>query len=479
MGDPGHLPLAVSVVDGVFGEDPGDLSLAVAESIQYLCRIDPMLDRDHEAILGHLSAQGIASSQDLQRATGKSQATVSRLLAELSNRIVTLGRARATRYGLPRLIRGLPAQQPITWTDEAGTPTQIGILTFLERELVHVDLFHGLQSVGNRLPWFLQPLKVQGFLGKVNAGRLVEAGLSPDPTAWNLESTLFAALRLNDPPGAITLGDHFAREDNVDQLTYALADDTGLPAVLDLLSSDVARHLPAGSSAGGEQPKFLAVLDGERHVLVKFTPPRDLPFGKRWHDLLHAEWLALDVLAQHGVPVAKARVIESRTRTYLVSERFDRLGLHGRRHVVAIGEAHEAFVPGTYDNWHATAQALARQGRLPPVEPDRIKALLEFGRLIGNTDMHSGNLALFVELDDLARGRFTTAPVYDMLPMRWRPNPVSGGWDDYVPFEPDERSRKGPAAGPAAVFWDRLLACDAVSTEMRSMAGRMLERIRA
>lgn len=438
-----------------------------------------MVDRDHEAVLGHLVAHGIASSQDLQRATGRSQATVSRLLAGLSHRVVTLGRARATRYGLPRLIRGLPAQQPITWTDELGTPTRIGLLTFLERDLVHVDAFPGIQSVGSRLPWFLQPLKAQGFLGKVNASRLVEAGLPSDPTAWNLESTLFAALRLNDPPGAITLGDHFEREGKVDHLSYALAGDAGLAAILDRLSSDVARHLPAGSSAGGEQPKLLAVVDGERHVLVKFTPPRDTPFGKRWHDLLHAEWLALDVLAQHGVTVATTRIVESVTRTYLVGERFDRVGLHGRRHVVAIGDAHEAFVPGTYDNWHASAQALARQGRLPAVEVDRIRALLEFGRLIGNTDMHAGNLALFVELENLARGRFSTAPVYDMLPMRWRPNPENGGWDDYVPFEPDERSRKGPAAGPAAVFWERLEACKAASPEMRDVAGRMLERIRA
>lgn len=436
-----------------------------------------MLDGDHEAILGHLSAHGIASSQDLQRATGRSQATVSRLLADLSNRVVTLGRARATRYGLPRLIRGLPAQQPITWTDEAGASSQIGLLTFLERDLVHVDSPHATAGVGNRLPWFLQPLKAQGFLGKVNASRLVEAGLPPDPTTWNLESTLFAALRLSDPTGAITLGEHFGREDNVDHLTYAMADDAGLPSILDLLSSDVAKHLPAGSSAGGEQPKFLAVLGGEQHVLVKFTPPRDSPFGKRWHDLLHAEWLALDVLAHHGAPVAKARVVESKTRTYLVSERFDRLGPHGRRHVVSIGDAHEAFVPGTYDNWHATAQALARQGRLPGEQPDRIKALLEFGRLIGNTDMHSGNLALFVELEDLARGRFTAVPVYDMLPMRWRPDPLNGGWDDYVPFEPDERARKGPAVGPATVFWERLEAHNAASQELRAVAGEMLDRL--
>ncbi|MFO1297307.1 MAG: hypothetical protein U1F25_13120 [Rubrivivax sp.] len=32
-----------------------------------------------------------------------------------------------------------------------------------------------------------------------------------------------------------------------------------------------------------------------------------------------------------------------------------------------------------------------------------------------------------MEVADLARGRFTLAPVYDMLPMRWRPDLLSGG----------------------------------------------------
>jgi hypothetical protein len=437
-----------------------------------------MLDRDHEGILGYLTAHGIASSQDLQKATGKSQATVSRLLADLSNRVVTLGRARATRYGLPRLIRGLPAQQPLIWTDEAGLPTPIGLLSFLERDLVHVDSPYAGVSATPALPWFLQPLKVQGFLGKVNASRLAEAGLSPDPSAWNLESTLFAALCLDDPPGAITLGDRPAREDDGDSLAHARDDDAALVSKLDLLSSDVAKYLPAGSSAGGEQPKFLAVLNGDQHVLVKFTPPRGSPFGERWHDLLHAEWLALDVLQQWGVAVAKCRIVESRLRTYLVSRRFDRIGLHGRRHVVSIGDAHAAFAPGSYDNWHATAQALARQGRLRAIEADQVKALLEFGRLIGNTDMHAGNLALFVALEDLGRGRFSIVPVYDMLPMRWKPDPLSGGWDEYTPFEPDERSRQGPAAAPAALFWERLEAHASVSRDLRAISGEMRARIR-
>ena len=106
--------------------------------------------------------------------------------------------------------------------------------------------------------------------------------------------------------------------------------------------------LPAASSAGGEQPKFLtettAPDGGHQHLIVKFSPPRGTPFGERWHDLLHLEHLALAVLADNGVAVAPSRIVQSGERTYLVSERFDRVGMHGKRHVVPASAAHDAFV---------------------------------------------------------------------------------------------------------------------------------------
>jgi hypothetical protein len=157
-----------------------------------------------------------------------------------------------------------------------------------------------------------------------------------------------------------------------------------LPGGLDRLARDIASTLPAGSSAGGEQPKFLATLDRDRHVLVKFTPPRATPFGDRWHDLLWAEWLAGRVLQAHGFEVAQAQVVSSATRTYLVSERFDRIGTAGRRHVLSIGDVHRAFVADAYSHWAATAGELRRRGRLRPPDAQRASALLGFGRLIGN-----------------------------------------------------------------------------------------------
>ena len=432
--------------------------------------------RTHQAVLAELSARGLATSADLQAALKKSQPTVSRLLADLSSQVIALGRGRQTRYGVARPILGLPAQQPLWWVDGAGTPQRIGTLSLLgDGSVVHVDGIDFETTVRNRLPWYLAPLRPQGFLGRLLARRLAPSGLDANPESWNLEQALFAAVQLHDAPGAIVLGEPAAPGDHHPVPT----DGKRIGAVLDELASDVTRTLPAGSSAGGEQPKFLALMQSGEHVLVKFTPPRGTPFGERWHDLLHAEALAADVLASHGVPVAAGRVVETAARSYLLSPRFDRVGAAGRRHAVAVGAVHDAFIPGPYGNWAATCEALARQGRLPAAAADQARALLEFGRLIGNSDMHAGNLSLLVGLDGLAKGRFGLAPVYDMLPMRWRPDPLLGGAADYSAFEPDPVSASGPARVPAGQFWSRLSAHRAVGRELRQVAAEMARRLAA
>jgi len=431
------------------------------------------LDRDHHQILGVLAALGLVSSEELQEATGKSQPTVSRLLGELAGQVLVLGRARATRYGLPKSIHGLPSQQPVFWTGEDGAVRHIGTLSLLAQDILHVDTALVRSITRGVLPWYLVPLQAQGFLGRLLAQRLAPSGIGPDPARWSLEATLFAALQLHDAGGAISIGEPVGAQAHSPLST----DAARIPAELDALAADVARTLPAGSSAGGEQPKFLALLDNGQHVLVKFTPPRGTPFGDRWADLLQAEAVASQVLSEHGVPVARTSVVESATRTYLLSERFDRVGARGRRHIVPVGAAHGAFVADPYSNWSATCAALARQRRLSTLEADQATALLQFGRLIGNADMHSGNLALLVKTEDLAKGRFTLAPVYDMLPMRWRPDAALGGAPDYSGFELDALSTAGPARTVAQAFWTRLSGHDKVSRKLRSVAGEMAERL--
>lgn len=426
---------------------------------------------DRQLVLGALTAVGTATSSQLQAAVGKSQATTSRILSELAAQVIKIGQARAMRYALPRAIHGRPAQHALWWTDETGGTEAVGTLTYL----ANGDIYVHSQSLGDyqdsALPWYLSPLRAEGFLGRIAAKRLAALEADPDPQRWSLETQLYAALQVHDAPGAITLG---RQEGGIGPLQLPRAN---LHSALDEAAQTVAQTLPAGSSAGGEQPKFLALLENGHHVIVKFSPPLASPGGQRWSDLLHAEHLACRALQQCGIESAASEVIQTTQRTYLVSRRFDRLGVAGRRHVVAIGKAHEAFVQGAYRNWAETAEALSLAGRLDGTHANTARVARDFGRLIGNTDMHSNNLGLFVQPGDVRRGRFALAPVYDMLPMRYRPNPIQGGLDDYAPFEPDEGALGGEAAEIAAQFWEALASTESVSEELREVAGVMAERV--
>jgi hypothetical protein len=431
----------------------------------------PASSKDEQLILGVLRSQGIATSQELQEATGKSQATVSRLVTGMTEHVLTLGRARSTRYAAPQPIRGLPAQQPIWRTDEAGTVHRAGTLSFLANDTLHVEADFGIFTTRGTLPWPLAPLRAQGFLGRLLAQRLADYGLGSNPEQWRLDSILFGAIQLHDAPGALTIGEARPTQAHP-RLT------TRLKADLDAIASDIAHALPAGSSAGGEQPKFLAVRESDhQHVLVKFTLPRGTPFGERWHDLLVCEDLAGKVLARHGIASAATSLVESDQRSYLVGERFDRIGATGRRHVVSIGDAHAAFVPGAYGGWSHAAEALERQRRLDPQDRAHAVLLQHFGRLIGNSDMHSGNLGLYADLQ--AKTRFALAPVYDMLPMRWRPDATLGGVPDYAPFEPDAIAASSGAAAVAHDFWSEVATTERVSRKLRALAKEMALRIPA
>lgn len=102
---------------------------------------------------------------------------------------------------------------------------------------------------------------------------------------------------------------------------------------------DMATHSKQGEapgSAGGEQPKFTAVIqrgaqpDTAEHVIVKFSPGVDSPSGRRWADMLICEHLTLEILARNRIGAAKTAILESGGRVFLEVVRFDRVGLKGR-----------------------------------------------------------------------------------------------------------------------------------------------------
>jgi DNA-binding transcriptional ArsR family regulator len=418
-----------------------------------------------------LDRLGVATAAQLQAALGRSQPTVSRLLAALGAELLVLGRGRSTRYALARPHPGLPPRLPLHWVHADGRIEAWGSVAVAAGSHVHVE-GSGLEMLTQGgLPWLLAPLRPEGFLGRVLAQRLAPQGLDRQPERWTVQQQLYAASLQPDAPGALVVGEPVA----------SILPVFSQPADLDALAADVAATLPAGSSAGGEQAKFLARRADGQAVLVKFSPPRDTPFGERWHDLLHAESLALQVLHDHGVAVARSQVVQTPARTCLVSERFDRVPsaagrFEGRRHAVPLHAVHEAFVGGPRQHWAATAQALVRQQRLPAEAGPQVEALLRFGRLIGNSDMHFGNLSLWVQPGDVAAGRFTLAPVYDMLPMRWRPD-VQTGALDLLPFSPEPMDLQSPARPVAQAFWARAASQSDLSVGFRRLAAQMLERV--
>jgi serine/threonine protein kinase HipA of HipAB toxin-antitoxin module len=234
-----------------------------------------------------------------------------------------------------------------------------------------------------------------------------------------------------------------------------------------------ASALP-GTSAGGEQPKFLTtVRDGHGNfhpVLVKFSPPMDQAAGQRWADLLLCEFHAHEVLAEIGLATSGARVIDAAGRRFLEVPRFDRVGAGGRRGVVSLESLHAAAVGGRgRRNWPTAALELQQEGLVDAEAVATVRRLHAFGELIGNTDMHFGNLSFWLE-DTLP---FHVAPAYDMLPMLWAPGlqgEIVNRTFSPAPPLPAAQAQWREAMEWAAVFWERVAANARLSADFLNFA---------
>jgi serine/threonine protein kinase HipA of HipAB toxin-antitoxin module len=198
-----------------------------------------------------------------------------------------------------------------------------------------------------------------------------------------------------------------------------------------VLAQHAANGEPAGSSAGGEQPKFTAYAttsNGARHVIVKFSEIESGPVTERWRDLLLAEHLALLTLREGGLSAAHSEVIDSSTQRFLEIERFDRVGEAGRRGMHSLAALDAAFIGSGNGSWPVVTRALANDGRIDVQAAAGAELLWAFGTLIGNTDMHFGNLSFIDEQGP----PYSLAPAYDMTPMGFRPR-SSGGLSNSLP----------------------------------------------
>jgi hypothetical protein len=444
-----------------------------------LARLEALLRRD-----GPLTAAA------LQQALGVSQPTVSRLLGGLGEGIVRIGKARASRYALARELPRAGRRWPLHRIGPDGQAQTLGELRALHGNgfhfvparplpaFLHGDFADGLFP---SLPWFLDDQRPQGFLGRAFVHRVAaDIGAPDDLARWAADDIVLALLRHGeDEPGDLVLGDAALQRALQAMLSpQAIAkSERGerYPALADaaLAGEDV------GSSAGGEQPKFTALLRDAgscRAIIVKFSERAGTPAAQRWADLLHCEHLAGEVLRAHGIAAAGTEVLQAGGRTFLQSDRSDRTAAFGRRGLVSLAALDAAYYGHGRVDWWALAPQLQRDGWLAADDARTLALRGWFGALIGNTDMHLGNASLV-----LADTRpLALAPSYDMLPMALRPASTGEVTAREIPIAvplPEHLEDWRTAAAMARVFWQRVVDDAAISEGFRAIACQQLAKL--
>lgn len=436
------------------------------------------------------TAKALADSLDA------SQPTVSRGLAALGDEVLRLGKARQTRYALARTLGTMGSRWPLYRVDAEGRAQMVGELAAAGAEgyVLRPDgpqpaLMHGEFALGwyDGVPWFLDDLHPQGFLGRAFARRVSPAlNLHADPTRWSGDAVAITLLAYgHDGPGDLVLGEAALQHalEGIVEPSDTMPPDARAARYPELAQAALQGEA-IGSSAGGEQPKFTATLrEAPRAVrgrraavsatwracIVKFSDRRSTPSGRRWGDLLVCERMAADVLREHAINAARCEIVEAGERVFLEAERFDRTPTLGRRGLVSLRAIDAAFFGHGVIDWWRFAPLLERDGWIAPADARRLQVLGLFGALIGNTDMHLGNASLVLR-DERP---LALAPAYDMLPMRFAP--TAGGEVvarefTVIPPTPNILEAWREAAGMAGVFWQRAQQDASISRVFRGIA---------
>ena len=364
------------------------------------------------------------SAAQLREKLSISQPTMSRALAELGGEIVRFGAARSIHYTLRDKTRRLP-DIPIYRVNAEGSIRQLGTLIPVRTDGFVMQQEDGTTLHSDGLPWWLFDMRPQGYLGRAYVARHgAELGLPDRLKDWTDTHALRALLAHgHDIVGNILLGenarDRFLATPIPEPISFSQKAEEYARSAL-----EAARGEKPGSSAGGEQPKFTAYAmtpNGDRHVIVKFSELEDGPVSERWRDLLLAENLELETLHENGIPAAKTQVIDHGGQRFLEIERFDRIGSLGRSALHSLSALDAEFAGLGTGAWPVIARILAKDRQIDPEAADGANILWAFGTLIGNSDMHNGNLSFLSE-----HGRpYSIAPAYDMTPMAFAPR--SGG----------------------------------------------------
>ena len=256
-----------------------------------------------------IRARGPVSATELAAVLRVNRTTIVRVLADFGDELVTMGATRSTRYALRRPVGNAGNRWPIYAVDESGRARLRAELEALHERHWRIlwvgtppawaDRFANREGLWEGFPFFLSDARPQGFLGRAIAMQISRSLPVPDePRRWSDDDTLgYLQAASEDLPGSHVVGD--------DCLRRALARSV-FPESANLIDVDeratrypemarlAASALP-GTSAGGEQPKFLTTLrNGPANfhpVLVKFSPPMDQAAGQRWAEVFGSSTL--------------------------------------------------------------------------------------------------------------------------------------------------------------------------------------------
>jgi hypothetical protein len=416
-----------------------------------------------------------------------------RAVRAAGDEVLSVGRTRRTSYAARRRLRGSSVPLALFRVDEAGRPSEVGRMhlaypdgCLLEGEALRAWPLGADMRDGwfDGIPYPLQDMRPEGYMGRAFAREHAAVLQVPeDPTKWNDDDALHAlSLMGADSIGCFIIGQAAYRLWLDRRRAAPVVAHTG-EQVEDAYAQSAERSLRqgiAGSSAGGEFPKFPAVreLDGRKaHVLVKFSGSDDTPGTRRWSDLLVCEHLALEIAPRlPGLAAARTRVYQTHGRTFMEAERFDRHGAIGRSPMCSWAAVNNAWFGLRGRPWTEGASRMLEQGLINADTRDAIARQWHYGQLIGNTDMHDGNLS-FVPSGEALR----LTPMYDMLPMLYAPHRgVELPPRNFTPRPPLPSEQFVWLDGGAAAveFWQRASGDRRISAEFREICARNAGAVR-
>lgn len=429
-------------------------------------------------ILSYLRRHGATTLKSLREQFQISQPTASRLLNKLKADILVIGKARETKYAAIRKIDD-QAEFPIYEILQDGNTRHLGTLypIFPQGFYFRSETPESTSALYADLPYFLNDVRPAGYLGRLIPLQNQDLQLPNDINLWTADH----CLKYLSKRGWNIIG-NFIIGDSAFQLYLANCRDPKHDVTINnrqikypIYANDILAMGDAGSSAGGEQPKFTTIILPEnRHVIVKFSPPTTTDIGRRIADLLICEYIALQVLKKHGHDVSEAELITADHRIFLEVKRFDRVGKFSRLGVISLGSLDAEF-SATANSWSAISTDLAQNKIISACLLNEIRFREIFGACIANNDMHAYNLSFITQ----GQRVINLSPIYDMTCMLFMPRNYQLIPVEFIPPLPQVKDKEILSrALPAALeFWQAVINDSRISPSFKMIANTCKQKI--